>query len=164
MRAGLGQLVGWVGWPAWLAGWWLFRFRLCLGGARAVPSPCARVPRGLRTKLAVDGVVEVSLNCHTMTKKPNRSSGLERYDVKAVATKFWVATVKRKSPEEEQQWTWTNALGALHDLTNIPNENVRIIFHADLQLQPNPVIRLTTPALIWARSIDFHENDIVRFA
>ena len=84
--------------------------------------------------MALDGYPEAELRCHTLTE---------------------IETPRRGGV---QRYGW------LHNLDHIPNEVVQILWIVDLVKDPQPTIRLVSPALCWSRTIDFVENQIFRFA
>ena len=71
---------------------------------------------------------------------------------------------KRPEGEKGAEAGWWKALAWVHNLDHIPNEFVQILWIVDLVKDPQPTIRLVSPALCWSRTIDFVENQIFRFA
>ena len=95
------------------------------------------------------------------------AGGLDRWKIERAVEKWWVAakSKKRKTVEgEPPAATWRDAASHLHDVSNVPNEIVMWTWYADLVTEPNPVVRMVSPALVWSRTIDFPEHAIFQFA
>jgi len=130
---------------------------------------------GLFAKLAIEGYTAVALNGHDVEKcapsAAGAGGGLDRFKVTCVGPKTWAAkqTKKRKASEPDGvkapgDWLQTDALAAVHDLSLLPNQLVKIVWYSDIVTHPKPVVRLVSPALCWSRTIDFAENQIFQFA
>ena len=122
---------------------------------------------GLLGKLALEGYPNARLNLHTITKDGAHAGGLDRWSIERVVEKWWVASMRKKrraSGEEPPAATWRDAASHLHDVSNVPNELVMWTWYADLVTEPNPVVRMVSPALVWSRTIDFPANTIFQFA
>ena len=89
------------------------------------------------------------------SRQPWKSGGLPKKKTK-----------KRKNSgdQEPQAATWKDAASYLHELENVPNEIVMWTWYADLVTEPNPVVRMVSPALVWSRTIDLQDNSIFQFA
>jgi len=126
-------------------------------------------------KLAIEGYTDVALNGHDVEKiapsAAGAGGGLDRFKITCVGQKTWAAkhTKKRKANEPDGvkppgDWLQTDALAAVHDLSLLPNQLVKIVWYCDLVTHPQPVLRLVSPALCWSKTIDFAENQIFQFA
>ena len=120
----------------------------------------------LRAQLALDGFADVALNGHHTTKKEiPGSAGAQRYTVEPVAVKAWCcAYKKRKSEQEQHAPTWQTALAWVHDLTNVPNEVVKIVWMVDMATDPAPVVRFKQPCLCWTQTMALIEGQISQWA
>ena len=75
---------------------------------------------------------------------------------------------KRKADEPEEpkdpgDWEAKDALQAVTDLTQIPNQYVKIVWYCDLATRPQPLLRLVSPVLCWAQTLDLQDNQIFQF-
>ena len=81
--------------------------------------------------------------------------------------KYWVAAKRRMrhaGDAEPKPATWTDAAAHLHDTTNNPNGMVNWAWKVDMLTEPNAVLRLISPALLWSRTIDFSDGALFQFA
>ena len=122
---------------------------------------------GLLGKVALEGYPNARLNLHTLTKDGAHAGGLDRWSIERVVEKWWVASKRKKrkaSEGEPPAATWRDAASHLHDVSNVPNELVMWTWYADLYLDPQPTVRLVSPALVWSRTLDLEAGAIFQFA
>ena len=118
----------------------------------------------VRAQLALDGYPNTELNCHEITEAgPTEAGQVQRCNVKCLVEKTWCVAYKKRK-EEGKIPTWMNGLAWVHDLTNIPNEFVKLIWLLDLVPQPQPTLRMVSPQLIWSTHMDLAEGQIFRWA
>ena len=143
------------------------------GAPRDKPKARLYTIYGLLAKLSLEGFPDISLNCHEVEAQAGASTGgLGRFKVSCVQAREWKPkkTKKRKGDEEEPvekaagEWDAKDAAACLCDISQIPNQYVKIVWYCDLATKPEPLLRLVSPALCWANSYDFQENQVVQFA
>ena len=144
--------------------------------AKAADKPKARIFTiyALLAKLSLEGFSEVPLNYHDLAPAAGPSAGgLGRFQVTCVAAQLWKPkspSRKRKADEEAPaekapgDWDAKEALACVSDTSQIPNQYVKIVWYCDLATKPQPVVRLVQPALVWAQTLDFQENQVIQFA
>ena len=119
----------------------------------------------LRAQLALDGFADVALNGHLTTIKENPGSvGAQRYTVQPVAVKTWCCAHKKRKSDEQLEGTWQTGLAWVHDLTNLPNEVVKIVWMVDMATDPAVVVRFKQPCLCWTQSMALVEGQIFQWA
>ena len=109
--------------------------------------------------------------CRRRAERCRRRRARSLLKATCVQSKRWAAkpTRKRKATEPDVpkgagDWTSSDALAKVYDLSLIPNQLVTLVWYCDLVMQPHPVVRCVSPARCLAKTIDFAENHIFRFA
>ena len=101
------------------------------------------------------------------------TGGLGRFRVTCARPMAWrakVPTKKRKADEEEPtergpgDWDTKDALACVSDTSQIPNQYVKIVWYCDHTVKPEPLVRMVSPALVWTRTIEFQDNQLIQFA
>ena len=116
-----------------------------------------------------EGYADVVLSGHHTTAKEPPSSvsahQAQRYNVEPVSVRPWCCSYKKRSAEgEDNAPSYQTALAWAHDLTNVPNEVVKIIWMVDMVPDPSPAVRFVRPCLCWSQTMDLEEGQIFQWA
>ena len=122
---------------------------------------------GLMGQLTLDGYPRVELFGHLVTEASlPGSGGVQRYKVESLIKRWWCTNHKKRKDGEEGQTapTPSKALAWVHDLTNIPNELVKLVWSVELVTTPQSTIRLVSPQLCWSSSQRLLAGQIFQWA